>query len=595
MARAELKIRIGAQDKATPVLKRLRSSIFNLRNVIITSLGTVAVGGLIKSIVSVGDEVEQLKLRLEALYGSQKLASEGFEFIRKVASQVPFSLEEVARAGVTLEAFGANMKKWLPVLTDLAAVMGVSLVDAANALGRAFAGGMGAADIFRERGILQMIRDFKKWDATYKPSLEEFRQAMYETFTASAEMGGKIAGASKKLASTLKGQLSMLGDAIFSIKQSLAEAGILDLLKIIVKNLTDVFRGIGKDIEKNKEQWLTLFTVIMTGSIKTGEVFYTIFSDILTLLSGLLKGISDIFKYLTWGEAKRELEGFSSAMESFGTLIQKQKFRVQDLANTMIDDMFNAYEKNLQKIRETDESGKEFSETIKQTTEAIKGMAIPQIQLTNELIKQKIGFDDLKLALQDITQYYQAYIPSAQAEFLAGFTETMRYIDITLREFGSNMASYIGKGIDMMIEGFMRGRVNFSQMIKSMIQDIMKLLMKMAIMRGLMTFFGIPAMGIPIGFKKGGLVRKFQFGGLVPGVGFRDIIPAFLSPGEYVLPRNIVRELGLSRLERLRRGESMDTYNITINISGITQGIDEYTIKSTLVKAIKEAKRERRL
>lgn len=45
--------------------------------------------------------------------------------------------------------------------SDLAAFMGTTATEAAQALGRAFAGGAGAADILRERGILQLIRDTK--------------------------------------------------------------------------------------------------------------------------------------------------------------------------------------------------------------------------------------------------------------------------------------------------------------------------------------------------------------------------------------------------------------------------------------------------
>ena len=37
--------------------------------------------------------------------------------------------------------------------------MGTTATEAANALGRAFSGGQGSADILRERGILALIKD----------------------------------------------------------------------------------------------------------------------------------------------------------------------------------------------------------------------------------------------------------------------------------------------------------------------------------------------------------------------------------------------------------------------------------------------------
>jgi len=45
--------------------------------------------------------------------------------------------------------------------------------------------------------------------------------------------------------------------------------------------------------------------------------------------------------------------------------------------------------------------------------------------------------------------------------------------------------------------------------------------------------------------------RGFQFGGPVPGYGGGDRVPALLEPGEFVLRKEVVRELGLGFLERL--------------------------------------------
>ena len=39
--------------------------------------------------------------------------------------------------------------------------MGLDVVQAAQAVGRAFAGGVGAADVLRERGVLELIKSFK--------------------------------------------------------------------------------------------------------------------------------------------------------------------------------------------------------------------------------------------------------------------------------------------------------------------------------------------------------------------------------------------------------------------------------------------------
>ena len=45
-------------------------------------------------------------------------------------------------------------------VSDLAAFMGVDVVEAASAFGRAFSAGAGAADMLRDRGVLPLIASF---------------------------------------------------------------------------------------------------------------------------------------------------------------------------------------------------------------------------------------------------------------------------------------------------------------------------------------------------------------------------------------------------------------------------------------------------
>ncbi|MFH2128036.1 MAG: hypothetical protein ABIK12_16085, partial [Pseudomonadota bacterium] len=177
--------------------RSITSGIFSLKGALVgLGLGLVA-----KSFLDVSRETENYHTRLSTLLGSQQKATAAMQYFQEVASGVPFTLRDVVEAGTSLEAFGANSKEWLTPLTDLAAVMGIELPEAAQALGRAYAGGAGAADIFRERGILQIMKDAAKMKAGIeditKLTLPQFRQLMLLTFT---DPDGKIAGASKGLA-----------------------------------------------------------------------------------------------------------------------------------------------------------------------------------------------------------------------------------------------------------------------------------------------------------------------------------------------------------------------------------------------------------
>jgi hypothetical protein len=83
---------------------------------------------------------------------------------------------------------------------------------------------------------------------------------------------------------------------------------------------------------------------------------------------------------------------------------------------------------------------------------------------------------------------------------------------------------------------------NMARSIIRLIGDIAQQWLVLKAVQGIAGSFGLP---VPKGFA---------LGGPVPGSGNRDSVPAMLTPGEYVLNRRMVGEMGgTSSLERLRR------------------------------------------
>ena len=70
------------------------------------------------------------------------------------------------------------------------------------------------------------------------------------------------------------------------------------------------------------------------------------------------------------------------------------------------------------------------------------------------------------------------------------------------------------------------------------------------IAKGLGGFFGGMMSGATSGraYNKGGKVHHFASGGLVPGSGNRDTVPAMLSPGEFVIRKSSVNKMGAGTL-----------------------------------------------
>ena len=194
-----------------------------------------ALGAVVRSSVQTSAQFEALETRLVALKGSVDEGRKSFDFFNKVAATTPFQLANVVEAGAQLEAFGADSTETLKAVSDLAAFMGTDIVDAANAFGRAFAGGAGAADVLRERGVLTQVKLKTGFDDLSKLTLPEFREALINTLT---DPEGNISGATDLLSQTFSGLVSNFQDSVSQLQDSIGDI-LAPLLKNTIKILKD--------------------------------------------------------------------------------------------------------------------------------------------------------------------------------------------------------------------------------------------------------------------------------------------------------------------------------------------------------------------
>jgi len=137
-------------------LNNVKSSVFSLKGALV-GLGA---GAVIKSFVDVGKEVESLKVRFKFLFGSIEEGAIAFDNLTNFAARVPFSLEEISRASGNLAvvAKDANdLNRILEITGNVAAVTGLDFETTSSQIQRAFSGGIGAADLFRERGVRALL------------------------------------------------------------------------------------------------------------------------------------------------------------------------------------------------------------------------------------------------------------------------------------------------------------------------------------------------------------------------------------------------------------------------------------------------------
>ena len=280
-------VEILGKDKTGQAFKQVQSnadraktSILNLKNILI-SLGA---GAVLKSFVNVGKEVENLQIRFKFLFGSAQEGSKAFDTLTAFAGKVPFSLEQISRASGNLAVVSKDandLNRILEITGNVAAVTGLDFETTASQIQRAFSGGIAAADIFREKGIRQLL-GFKEGA---KVTVADTVKAFEEAFSGN----GRFAKATDDLAQTLEGTLSMIGDKYFQFQKDVAQ-GFFDELK-------SEFGDLNKALEDNKEE-IKLFanaigTTLATAIVGLGKAVGTTTSLISTLNVGVRDLILD--------------------------------------------------------------------------------------------------------------------------------------------------------------------------------------------------------------------------------------------------------------------------------------------------------------
>tara|TARA_Y100000004_G_scaffold131924_1_gene148859 strand:- start:2914 stop:5055 length:2142 start_codon:yes stop_codon:yes gene_type:complete len=223
--------KIGRLRLATSGLRRSIGALRN--NLLLVSFAFAGVTAAITKLVGVSARFEAVKTRLVGLTGSVENAEKAFDNFNKVAATTPFTLDDVVDAGAQLQAFGADANALIVPITDLAAFMGTTAVEAANAFGRAFAGGAGAADILRERGILNIIKTSQGLEDLSKTTLPEFREALISSIQ-DPVVG--IAGSSERLSKTFTGLMSNMMDSMTRLGDAIGD-GLMPVIKPMIVTL----------------------------------------------------------------------------------------------------------------------------------------------------------------------------------------------------------------------------------------------------------------------------------------------------------------------------------------------------------------------
>ena len=528
---------------------------------------------LARNSVMVAANFEALETRLVSMTGSVSTAAQMMAEFRDIAATTPFAVQDVVEAGVQLRAFGVDAQEMIKPVTDLAAFMGTTATEAASALGRAFAGGAGAADILRERGILQLIKDSQGIEDLSKITLPEFRQALQ---SALIDPTAGVVGATDKLAKTTIGAFSNMKDALDELQVTFAT----------VSGLKD---------------WMTEMAV------STKELANSIDS-------GTIERITKIAKLII------DLNNFRQTIGLIGGDLEDFPKRIKELWEKPITDASKAQQKLIEKQ-------KVYRETLEETKNAILSANPTYIQLREQLDNQFQAFDingvvlsknitwtdALKLAIKELSENYPVLIEKVdtsisvfdkvaiktveQADAITNLRHQIKlYANDTIQ--ASNAAGRLGSAITE-LAGDNRDTAIFG----------MRLSAGAAIASGIAGAAKAFEKGGPLGYIAGTamlaetMVRvntinsqirtlqaeKFETGGLVGGRRHSQggtMIEA--ERGEFVMSRNAVSAIGVENLNRMNNtGGGGSSINISINGGMISPDF----VENELAESIREAVR----
>jgi len=408
MATKTVKVDIVAKDKSQRALKSVqgnldgvKKAVFNVRN----ALAGLGAGLVIRNLVNTGKELENLQTRLKFLLKDTNEGAKAFDNMVKFASKVPFSLEEIqAGSGIlaTVTDNADDLQNMLEITGNVAAVTGLDFRTASEQIQRSFSAGIGAADLFREKGVRNML-GFK---AGATVSIEETVEAFEKVFG----KGGQFGQATDELANTFEGTLSMIGDKFFSFKKTILEAGFFPELKKQFKDLDtflaensktldEIAIGLGQGLAQAvktgadaiiflKDNFDTLVEAIkLLISFKVASIFIGLAGGILKANSAMLLFNATIKRNLFIAGAAIVISQFDKILERLGKLPsdfdtaseaiafnneQLEHYKNQlGLAEAQLELLINQYGENT-KIKEFADQIKEQRDIIEDTKNKIK-------------------------------------------------------------------------------------------------------------------------------------------------------------------------------------------------------------------------------
>jgi len=372
-------LNILAKDKTRAAFNGVRAGLTNLRSAVFSVQSAIAgIGGalVIRNLVNVGSQVEQLGVRFNFLFGNVKEGQKAFDGLVDFASRVPFSLEEISAASGNLAVVAKDaddLQRVLKITGNVAAVTGLDFQTTASQIQRSFSGGIGAADLFRERGVRALLGFQAGAEVTAEATIKRFEELFGPN--------GKFGKATQVLSTTFEGTLSMLSDKLFKFKLESNRAGFFDFVKTGLSEFNKLLEkneeGLKKFSENLSDSLITATKAILIGSARIIDSLKPAF----TFVAGAIKNLFDFLGSLPEGIRTFGIIGFlmlggkgkllvvflagilDQVRFAIGKLVENIAGFLESIANGL--DKIGMFEKQVGRLRGTIDTLRGSSERLK--------------------------------------------------------------------------------------------------------------------------------------------------------------------------------------------------------------------------------------
>ena len=291
---ATTEINIVARNKAAASLRQVNTQLgaiqgstqninngfSRLRNLVIGVAAALGGVRLARGFLDTAVEVENLGVQLKFITGSATEGAKALDIVTEAASKSSFQLRDMAQAApllLTVADSTDELNQLLAITGDIAAASGLSFVETAGQLQRAFSGGIAAADLFRERGVKALL-GFQEGVRYNAEQTKDIITTAFENGTVT------IAGASQDMANTFTGQISMISDKFFQFQKQVMDAAPFEFLKSVVE-------VINQDLQAN-------FGNIEDAATNIGQGFVNATKSAILGSARILDAIKPIFDFV---------------------------------------------------------------------------------------------------------------------------------------------------------------------------------------------------------------------------------------------------------------------------------------------------------